>query len=185
MSRLRAEGSTDPALIREVLDYDPDTGILTWRARVNGTTGSSGRPSNFNARLAGSRAFTSKDRQGYHRGVIFGRDYKAHRVAWAIHYGEWPAGLIDHANGDPSDNRISNLRCVSASGNMRNRRLNRNNKSGRVGVRQCRVTGNWIAHISVDGEKIHLGHFPSFEAACERRAEAERQHGYHPNHGRK
>lgn len=61
--------------------------------------------------------------------------YKAHRVAWALHYGEWPKGAIDHINGDGADNRIANLRDVDTRTNQQNqRRAKSNNSTGWLGV---------------------------------------------------
>ena len=48
---------------------------------------------------------------------MFGKLIYAHRAAWAIHFGEWPKGEIDHINGDASDNRIINLRVVNRTEN--------------------------------------------------------------------
>src|SRR3546814_1788886 len=79
----------------------------------------------FNNKHAGKPALVAPSRAGHLCGHVKGIPLLAHRVAWAIHYGEWPNGQIDHINGDPSDNRIANLRDVSALENARNAKLDR------------------------------------------------------------
>ena len=60
---------------------------------------------------------------------------KGHRLAWLLHYGEWPTGQIDHINGVRHDNRIENLRLASAELNAQNKRNPLSgNKSGWLGV---------------------------------------------------
>jgi len=51
-----------------------------------------------------------------------GSRHLAHRLAWLYMAGAWPSGVIDHMNGDPSDNRWSNLRDVTQAENNANRR---------------------------------------------------------------
>lgn len=110
--------------------------------------------------------------------------YKAHRIAWLLHYGSWPNGEIDHINGDTSDNRIANLRDVSHQENQKNQKLRSTNKTGITGVRPHKYHNQWAAEITVDGKNKYLGLYPHlFEAACARKS-AERRHGYHINHGR-
>ena len=85
----------------ENFSYDAKTGVLARKTRAN----SNG----------------SIDAYGYRVVKFKGRNYKAHRVCWLIYYGSWPAGVIDHINGDKQDNRIANLRDVSQADNVRNR----------------------------------------------------------------
>lgn len=96
-----------------------------------------------------------------------------------------PQGLqIDHVNGDGLDNRRSNIRAVCATQNQRNKRLGKNNTSGVQGVCYARRDGLWMAYIKVSGKGIVLGHFKTFEAAVAARKQAERELGFHENHGR-
>jgi len=175
-------------LLREVLDYDQETGLLWWRERPaklfrdGGTGGASAAAARWNALHSGRQAFTTRRRVGYLQGRIFDWPYLAHRVAWAVHFGEWPAGEIDHINGAKDDNKIANLRNASRVENARNQSVPRDNKSGHIGV--SFETGKWRAQIMADGRRKHLGLFDSIEAAAAARKAAEREHGYHPNHGR-
>jgi len=104
----------------------------------------------------------------------------AHRVAWALHYGEWPKHEIDHINGNKRDNRIQNLRDVPHLLNQRNRGLRADNTSGADGVSWMKA-GFW--RVTVAGK--YLGIFKDFEAAVAARKSAEQAHGYHVNHGRR
>lgn len=73
---------------------------------------------------------------------------------------------VDHINGDPLDNRRTNLRLASPSENLRNRGKNSNNKSGFKGVCCFKPTGRWCAKIEVCGKIHHLGYFTTAEEAA-------------------
>lgn len=99
-------------------------------------------------------------------------------MVWLYVYGVWPSRFIDHIDHNPSNNRIVNLRDVSASDNMRNRRLGRHNTSGAHGVRFDKLSGRWTASIN-----INLGSFDRRQDAVDARKSAEVKFGYHPLHG--
>lgn len=178
-----------PETLRNLLNYDPDTGALTWKERPvemfeDGAYSAERRANRWNATYAGKPAFTHIDDNAYHVGGIHGRLYKAHRVAWAIYYGEWPRDQVDHRNGIRTDNRIKNLRAVVNMQNARNQKLRSTNTSGRLGVRRRSDSGRWGAWINDDtGKRCSLGVFDSFEEACAARSAAERRYGYSKRHG--
>lgn len=88
----------------------------------------------------------------------------AHRVAWVLHYGINPTGIIDHINGDKSDNRIVNLRLSNKSENGQNRKhCTKTNSTGYLGVHFH--AGKFCASIKINGRKIHLGRFSTPEEA--------------------
>ena len=159
--------------LRQILEYDPDTGLLHWKAGHI---------------RAGKQAFTYKNKRGYLcSNVRFGgvpQTLSAHRVAWALHHGAYPSGQIDHINGVRTDNRISNLRDITHAENAMNKAMSPLNTSGVNGVYYHAQTGKWCAQISAFGKKIGLGLFESKENAVIARKAAERVVGYHPNHGR-
>lgn len=130
--------------LREVLSYDPDTGVFTWRVdRGRKTSGIQ----------AGSLM------HGYPSIMIDGRNYFSHRLAWLYTTGDWPPGQIDHHDMDKTNNRWVNLRIATRSQNGANRRALRVNTSGFKGVCWDSMTSNWKAQISVRGKNIHLGRY--------------------------
>lgn len=167
----------DIAHLRNALIYDPESGALTWRRRTD-------VPEGWNRKHAGRPAFTAVQK-GYRVGKLGGVSYMAHRVVWAIYYGENPESEIDHINGNPSDNRIANLRAADRSINNRNRARLKSNRSGFTGVIWGRSAGKWIAQIEIDGQRKHLGTFAAKEDAIAARQAANEQYGFHKNHGRK
>lgn len=176
-----ARTELDVATLRRLFRYDAETGILYWRPRTAVDCPKAGERQRWNGRYAGDEAFRLKP-NGYKEGMIFRVGHKAHRVAWAIYYGAWPQGQIDHINGDRADNRIVNLRTVTRSANCRNTKHRANNTTGRIGV--SRRGHGWRATIT-HGRQIELGRFLTFAEAVKAREQAEILYGYHENHGRK
>ena len=169
-----------PEELRQLLRYDPETGYLFWRDRpaVNKIN------KQFNTAYAGKRAMTADNGHGYMRGAISGRKVLAHRVAWAITYGDWPEQHIDHINGDRSDNRIVNLRLADIQANARNMKLFSTNTSGVAGVSRIKRENKWRASIWNSRRMIDLGSFHSFDEAVSARKQAEISLGFDPRHGR-
>lgn len=103
---------------------------------------------------------------GYKRITVLGRSYYAHRLAWFYCYGEWPAGEIDHIDGNKANNTIANLRDVSAQGNAQNKlKAQKNNASSLLGVSWHKKASKWQAHICVYKTRKYLGLFDSVEEA--------------------
>ena len=133
------------ARLKEFLEYDSDTGKFTWKNKRSNRT-----HSDLSAGCCTS-----------HRNVligIFGKIYQAHRLAWFWSYGEWPSLCIDHIDGNPQNNKLSNLRNVSASINMQNRKKpTSRNKHGLLGV--VKRGNRWIAELRHQGKTKYLGSF--------------------------
>lgn len=169
----------NPETLASIIVYEPNTGKLSFSsdkfAFVNAGIGV--------PRRLGKECFNRVGAYGYLHGDIAGRPYMAHRVAWAIYYGYWPE-FIDHINGNRCDNKIENLRAVSKTENNRNKRISHSNKTGSTGVNWHKRDQRWYATISNNGRQIHLGYFDTKEMAVFARLSAERDYGYHPNHGR-
>lgn len=138
--------------LKELLNYEPHTGHFTWRKASARRT------------IVGSLAGTISTK-GYVKIQIDRKLYPAHRLAWLYVYGEWPDNFIDHINRDKSDNRIANLRVVSASVNMRNCGLRSTNTSGFKGVSYIAYRRKWVATIRLHGKNCVLGKFDTPEAA--------------------
>jgi len=178
-----------PELLRQLLSYDPDTGLLMWLRRPVEMFASGGRlptlsAATWNSKFADKTAFTAKNANGYHVGIVFYQLIFAHRAIWAMSHGAWPDQYIDHINGVRTDNRIANLRSVTRQENMRNAARPKRNTSGVIGVYLDKTCGKWIASIKVDSRQIHLGRFASFNDAVVARKAAEVEWGFHANHGR-
>ena len=177
-----------PELLRKLLRYDIDTGKLFWRERPldffkDGQQSALHNHTAWNARYSGKEAFTATRCGGYFTGAVFGRMLRAHRVAWAIHYGEWPKDQIDHINGDPKDNRINNLRCVNNQQNGQNTKLHATNTSGYSGVSWHKIAKKWSATYWEHGKSQYIGLFVDKSEAIEAVKRERKRIGYHENHG--
>jgi hypothetical protein len=174
----------DIDVLKKLFSYDPETGVLTWLERQREFFETNRACSTWNARYAGKQAFTANDKHGYKQGQIFGKIHRAHRVVWALYYGSWPANQIDHINGDRADNRIKNLRDVTNSENSRNQKFRSTNSSGVMGVHWYSTRKKWVAHLTVNGRYKNLGYFSDINDAIAARKAAEKEYGFHQNHGR-
>lgn len=106
-----------------------------------------------------------------------GKKILLHRVAWALHYGEWPKGQIDHIDHDGLNNRIANLRDVDWIGNQRNQRLRRSSQSGVIGVTWRKDKKKWKAQIRVPGgQQVFLGYHSTIEEAASARKAGEQRY---------
>ena len=147
--------------LRELLHYDPATGIFTRRVSVAS-----------NAR-AGDVA-GSPNGDGYLYICIYSRLHRAHRLAWLYVYGTWPEDQLDHINRNRSDNRISNLREVSHKQNHQNRSKPSSNTSGHPGVHWLKQNSRWQARITHNCKVTSLGCFATIEEAISARKAAEK-----------
>jgi hypothetical protein len=148
-------------LLKELFTYCQDSGRLI--NRVNRGKAKSGDESG------------GLDNKGYRRVRVLGERYGAHRLIWLYVHGVWPKEHIDHINGDRADNRLENLREATFSENMRNRKVQTNNKSGFKGVSFSKKNCKWEAHIKVNRKITHLGLFKTPEAAHEAYCQAAKQ----------
>ena len=144
--------------VRSAVDYDPETGVMTWRYIHS-------RNSKANIRRIGTPVGTKCKKTNRIVVRLYGRIYKVHRLAWIWMTGEWPEDFIDHINRDPSDNSWSNLRIASNSENQSNRTAPSDNKSGHKGVHWHKNTSKWIVQIQRDGKQITVGRFDDVDAA--------------------
>ena len=115
---------------------------------------------------------------------IFGEKIYGHRAVWEMHHGRIKDGhMIDHIDGNGLNNKLENLRLVDYSGNAKNQRLSKLNKSGVTGVIWDKNTNKWKTQIQVDKKIIWLGRYSDLGDAKKARKEAENKYGFHPNHG--
>jgi len=144
------------ARLRELLDYNPETGVFT-------------RKPTFTRAFKTQKPIKtvgSKDAKGYLVLGIGGSQFKCHQLAWLYAYGVWPSGVIDHLDGCKSNNAIVNLRDVSQMENCQNRSSpNSGGGSGYLGVTFC--LGKWQARIKANGVNKYIGRFDTPEKASE------------------
>lgn len=144
------------------------------------------KPSGPRARVSIGSRVGYVNREGYRVFKFEGDHVKEHRVIWYIHNGEIPEGMeVDHINHKRDDNRVSNLRLVSRSDNMKNTSIRKSNSSGFTGVSWCSTSKKWKAQIQVNGKKISLGYFSDIDLAIDARTEANVKYNFHGNHGGK
>lgn len=90
----------------------------------------------------------------------------AHNIVWEMFHGPIPDGqMVDHINGDRSDNRIENLRLVTRSQNAMNQKLRKNSKSGVKNVTWYPSHNSWLVKLVVNGKRKHIGYFKDLELA--------------------
>jgi mRNA-degrading endonuclease RelE of RelBE toxin-antitoxin system len=144
----------DAHYVRTRLDYNPETGVLTWKP-VN-------HSAMFNTRYAGTEAGRIKN--GYRTISLNGKKYLAHRLAWAIVHGDCP-DTLDHKDRNGLNNRIDNLRPATAHQNSFNIA-----KASKEGVKGCYRTrsGRFKVQIQINRKVIYLGTFDTIERAQQR-----------------
>lgn len=139
------------ARLKEVLNYDPEVGIFTWKVRpcTNVHIGD----------IAGANT------QGYRQIRIDKRLYRSPRLAWLYVHGVWPTGQIDHRDRDRANNKIDNLRDVTQAVNQHNSGVRVDSKSGLTGVTWSKKAGMWRSRINANNTPFFLGYFNTPELA--------------------
>ena len=180
MKRSDIKGLPSQEILLQLLNYNPETGILTWRRKNDGSKSSFG----FNNKCAGKVAGTTTSR-GYLAVGIRKNDkptyYLAHRLIWKMMTGDDPVDQIDHNDGDRQNNRWFNLRPADNGKNIANSKLRIDNTSGFKGVHLRKNGGTyrkWRAVITANGIHHRLGHFDTpEEASAARELAAQKLHG--------
>lgn len=172
--------------VRSLLEYDPTTGLFTWKERpltlFKGDEFTQRRCGNaWNSRFAGTPALTAdSEGRGYLVGSILRANVYAHRVAWLYVYGEHaPEGMmVDHINGATSDNRIENLRLVTPLQSQFNRKPREDSLTGLKGVSHDKRKKKkpWMAVIRRHGKTQAIGYFKTAEEAAAVYVEAAEKH---------
>ncbi|AHM86581.1 HNH endonuclease [Klebsiella pneumoniae] len=157
----KSEKSITQELLRTLLEYDPQTGIFRWKIKAS----SSAHPGDIAGCIDG---------QGYRVIRIYGKNRKAHRLAWLYVYGDEPE-VIDHIDRNRSNNAIENLRAVTFSQNSANRAAKSKNKSGFTGVYWNELGKKWQASIVANGRTHYVGLFATAQEAAKARTEYARQ----------
>tara|TARA_R110000868_G_C10511556_1_gene732162 strand:- start:75 stop:587 length:513 start_codon:yes stop_codon:yes gene_type:complete len=147
--------------LKEVLSYDPETGLFT---RVSTKT-----------RYKAGSVSGSPQNKGYVQIMIDSYNYLAHRLAWLYVYGEFPKGQIDHINRIKTDNRIANLRDVDNSINQLNIGVRKHNSSGVTGVMKDTRSNKWVVQLIFDNKRHYLGRYETVAEAKIAREEKEKE----------
>ncbi len=167
----------------EFLEYHPETGRFTWKPRERHHFASQRACSIFATRDAGKKAGCATAK-GYVYINIRPRKFLAHRVAMIMSGYDVSESLVDHINGNPSDNRLCNLRLASHSMNGRNGRMRSTNTSGVSGVCWDKSVGKWHARVYIDPYKSKtLGVFEDMDDARAAVESARAGVGYTDRHG--
>lgn len=177
-------------IIRELIDYNPETGETVWRERDVKWFKASNKFSAeihcdlFNRRRCGKPVFTAVTSKGYRRGKLIDGLYMLHRIIWVYMTGEWP-DQVDHINGDKSDHRWVNLRNASQTENQKNRPMQKNNTTGYTGVGRSRKGASkpFVAYIGHKKKTITIGYFDSAEEAYAARLAKAKELGFTDRHG--
>jgi len=144
---MKPKNTTTAARVRELLFYDPNTGVFTWRLNRGG-------------RKAGSVAGRGGHQRGYRLIGVDGKTYLEHRLAWLYVTGEWPQDEVDHIDGKTDNNRIANLRQASRVQNSQNSKRYVGATSMHPGVYWNKSRGKWAVRIRVgDGSRKFLGRY--------------------------
>ena len=137
--------------LKSILDYNSDTGIFTWKVNKS--------------KRAKVGNIAGWEYNGYREIEINNKKYKAHRLAWLYVNGKIPKNLIDHIDGDRSNNKISNLREATHQENSENYKIPKTNKSGVKNVSWYKNLNKWVVSISIRKTKKTIGYFDDIELA--------------------
>lgn len=148
----KANSTLTQSRLKEILDYDPTTGIFVWATEKR------------YGLKAGYPAGTQNE-QGYIDIQIDKIKHKAHRLAWLYCYGEFPKKNIDHINKIRDDNAIQNLREANHSENGQNRSINKSNTSGFRNVSYVKNYKKWCCSLRLRGKVVYRSYFDSAEEA--------------------
>lgn len=138
--------------LKQVLIYNPQTGIFNWKIKKNGI------------KPCKSAGCFCKD--GYARIRINQKLYTAHRLAFLYMIGSIPE-QVDHIDMDKKNNKWENLRSSNNAKNSANKTKYKNNKSGFKGVHFVKNRKKcWESSIKVNGIKFFIGYFNTAEEAA-------------------
>ena len=146
--------------LREVLHYNPETGLFTWRVK---------RRANISP---GDIAGHIDESKGYVIITLFGRHYYGHVLAWFYVHGVWTE--VDHKNRIGVHNQLINLRAATRAETNRNQGVRSDNMLGVKGI--TRTGRKFMARIFVNGASLYLGTFETLDEAISVRQEATKKH---------
>lgn len=178
-----------PEIVRELLHYDPETGIFTWRERERHWFRRDIDWLAWNGKHASRRAgcVWTNPITGFRRRhiSILRKQRLEHAIAWMWMTDEPLPPQIDHKSRDATDNRWNNIRASTNAKNCLNRSRRLTNRSGITGVSWYSKAGKWRARCTVAGKTYHLGLFERIEDAKREVTSFRSANGFEPGHGAK
>lgn len=158
-----------PERLRHIFNYHND-GYLIWKIKPR-----------YNVNIGDKAGWLRPD--GY-RGIMIDRkSYLSHRLIFCFHFGYFPTRL-DHIDGDTGNNKVENLRAVTAEQNNYNAKKPRNNTSGLKGLTyEKRWGGSWYGRVTADGERHIFHNGDKFEVCCFIHSTRNQLHRDYANHG--
>lgn len=161
--------------LKDRLCYDQETGIFTRKLRVVNSAGDKVYNSRYAGKVAGSTLLCGHSGRSYRRIYLDGKVYLSHNLAWLYINGSFPSSdeLVIHIDGDSLNNIYSNLKIIKKKDHPQYKKIRSNNTSNFEGVTYHKAKGKWVAFISYDKEKYHLGFFDLFKDAVKARLDAE------------
>jgi len=156
--------------LKELLHYNPDTGVFTWKTRPS-----------YSIHI-GDIAGCVQKKNRYIVIRINKSLHYAHRLAF-LYMNGCTGEEVDHIDHNPSNNSYRNLRIVSHRENLQNRSMSVNNSSGHTGVTWFKRDKKWHSQINIQGRNIHLGYFDDISDAIKARSDANIKYSFHKNHG--
>jgi hypothetical protein len=137
-------------------------GVLIWKERPRSDFKTDLAWKQWNPKHAGNLAGCWS---GHHVTVGINRvQHPLARVIFLMHHGYLPE-IVDHADCNPMNNDVNNLRAATKSDNQRNTGMYAHNTSGVKGVVWSTACNKWIARVKVNGKTKHLGVFADMELA--------------------
>ena|SRR6478752_2440739 len=151
------------ARLKELLNYDPESGIFTWIS-----------PPKTAIRFLGKKAgaVTRKGTGKYVHISVDAVQYKAHRLAFLYMEGSFPDGHIDHIDGNGLNNRFVNLRLCTREQNRHNSPPMARNTTGHKNVTQRKPTWGFNVTIKIKGKTMNFGTYKTIEEAVEKAKQA-------------
>ena len=149
-------------LLREFFDYNPETGILKWKWRDVRHFELERYSRTWN------KQFAYKDvgwinANGYLATRIQGPSFLVQRVIWKLVTGDEPPELIDHIDGNKTNNRWKNFREANSKQSAHNQGIRSSNTSGYRGV--LNRNNRFMARVMIDGKFKSIGTFSTGEEA--------------------